>query len=156
MRHEGSEGSKGSEGSEGVVSPLRAMSILPPAAAALPLAAKTIQPRLRRDGNAPLFPYGYFHLKVKRLTTFCASLRSYKMCSLCTPEGEVLAAHYLELLMSSTAEQRVKFPLRGKGGALAPKGVHFHRPPGRLCGFSYIFIAHRRYHNPQWQSRCHS
>ena len=33
-----------------------------------------------------------FHLKVKRLTTFCASLRSYKMCSLCTPEGEVLAA----------------------------------------------------------------
>jgi len=57
------------------------------------------------------------------------------------PEGEVLAAHYLELLMSSTAEQRVKFPLRGKGGALAPKGVHFQRPPGRLCGFNYIFIA---------------
>ena len=58
------------------------------------------------------------------------------------PEGEVLAAHYLELLMSSTAEQRVKFSLRGKGGALAPKGVHFHRPPGRLYGFNYyIFIA---------------
>ena len=36
-------------------------------------------PRLRR----------YFHLKVKRLTTFCASPCSYKMCSLCTPEGEV-------------------------------------------------------------------
>ena len=43
-------------------------------------------PRLRR----------YFHLKVKRLTTFCASLCSYKMCSLCTPEGEVLAALYNE------------------------------------------------------------
>ena len=57
------------------------------------------------------------------------------------PEGEVLAAHCLELLMSSTAEQRVKFSLRGKGGALAPKGVHFHRPPGRLYGFNYIFIA---------------
>ena len=58
------------------------------------------------------------------------------------PEGEVLAAHCLELLMSSTAEQQVKFPLRGKGGALAPKGVHFHRPPGRLYGFNYyIFIA---------------
>ena len=56
------------------------------------------------------------------------------------PEGEVLAAHYLELLMSSTAEQRVKFPLRGKGGALAPKGVHFHRPPGRLYGFNYYIL----------------
>ena len=43
--------------------------------------------------------------------------------------------------MSSTAEQRVKFSLRGKGGALAPKGVHSQRPPGRLYGFNYIFIA---------------
>ena len=40
-------------------------------------------PRLRR----------YFHLKVKRLTTFCALLRSYKMCSLCTPEGEVCSPY---------------------------------------------------------------
>jgi hypothetical protein len=47
------------------------------------------------------------------------------------PEGEVLAPLYLEMLMSSEAERRAKFPLRGKGGALAPKGVHFHA----LCTF---------------------
>ena len=37
-------------GAEGCGIALRAMSILPPAA------AKTIQPRLRRAGNAPLLP----------------------------------------------------------------------------------------------------
>ncbi len=41
------------------------------------------------------------------------------------PEGEILAALYLELLMRSKAERRANFPLRGKWCA-APKGVHFH------------------------------
>jgi len=40
-----------------------------------------------------------FHLKVKRLTTFCASLCSCKMCSLCTPEGEVLVVLSLVMFM---------------------------------------------------------
>ena len=54
----------------------------------------------------------------------------YESCSLATPEGEILAALYLELLMNSNAERRENFPLRGKWCA-APKGVHFHA----LCTF---------------------
>ena len=49
----------------------------------------------------------------------------YKSRSLATPEGEILAALYLELLMNSNAKRRENFPLRGKWCA-APKGVHFH------------------------------
>ena len=59
----------------------------------------------------------------------------YKSRSLATPKGEVLAMLCLEVLMRPKAERRAKFPLRGKGGALAPKGVHFHRPTGRLACF---------------------
>ena len=51
------------------------------------------------------------------------------------PEGEILSALRFEMLMNSEAESRAKFPLRGKGGALAPKGVHFQRPPGRFACF---------------------
>ena len=54
----------------------------------------------------------------------------YESCSLATPEGEILAALYLELLMNSNAERRENFPLWGKWCA-APKGVHFHA----LCTF---------------------
>ena len=50
----------------------------------------------------------------------------YESCSLATPEGEILAALYLELLMNSNAERRENFPFRGKWCA-APKGVHFQR-----------------------------
>ena len=49
----------------------------------------------------------------------------YESCSLATPEGEILAALYLELLMNSNAKRRENFPLRGKWCA-APEGVHFH------------------------------
>ena len=54
----------------------------------------------------------------------------YESCSLATPEGEILAALYLELLMNSNAERRENFPLWGKW-CVAPKGVHFHA----LCTF---------------------
>ncbi len=54
----------------------------------------------------------------------------YESCSLATPEGEILAALYLELLMNSNAERRENFPLWGKW-CTAPKGVHFHA----LCTF---------------------
>ena len=42
------------------------------------------------------------------------------------PEGEVLVALCLELLMSPKAERRVDFPLRGKYRE-AGIGVHFHQ-----------------------------
>jgi len=51
---------------------------------------KTIQPRLWRVGNAPLLPTAP------------------------PPEGKVLAALCLELLVSLEAERRANFPLRGK------------------------------------------
>ena len=126
---EGSKGSEGSEGSEGVVSPWGDEYYNS--------ASRNGKPynRASPDENAPLFPYGDFHLKVKRLTTFCASLRSYKMCSLCTPEGEVLAAHYLELLMSSTAEQRVKFSLRGERWCVSTKRGAFPAPARAVVWF---------------------
>ena len=41
------------------------------------------------------------------------------------PEGEILAALYLELLMNSNAKRRENFPLRGKS-RVAGIGVHFH------------------------------
>ena len=82
-------------------------------AAALPEAAKTEQPRLRRAGNAPLLPTAP------------------------PPEGEVLAALCLEILMSTNATRRADFPLRGKWCA-APKGVHFlGRSPVVWFSFRY-------------------
>jgi hypothetical protein len=62
-------------------------------------------------------------------TPFAAPRRS--------PQGEtrILAALCFERLMRPKAERRVKFPLRGKGGALAPKGVHFQRPQGGCMVF---------------------
>ena len=59
----------------------------------------------------------------------------YESCSLATPEGEILAALYLELLMNSNAERRENFPLRGKWCA-APKGVHFQRAAGAVVWFA--------------------
>ena len=50
------------------------------------------------------------------------------------PEGEVLAALCLEMLMSSKAEWRANLPLRGKSPQ-AGIGVHFYRPTGRLACF---------------------
>ena len=47
----------------------------------------------------------------------------------------MLAALCLKMLMGPKAERRAKFPLRGKGGALAPKGVHF-RERSEVCLFS--------------------
>ncbi len=73
------------------------------AAAVLPEAAKTIQPRLRRAGNAPL------------LSPAATS----------PPEGEILAALHFEMLMRTKAESSANFPLRGKSRA-AGIGVHFH------------------------------
>ena len=62
---------------------------MPPAAATLPEAAKTKQPRLRR---VEMHPYPrlrrYFHLKVKRLTTFCASLALLQNVFAVHPKGK--------------------------------------------------------------------
>ena len=78
---------------------------------------------------------------------FQVAMLPYKSRSLATPEGEVLAALCLKMLMGPKAERRAKFPLRGKGGALAPKGVHF-RERSEVCLFS---LARRAvvwfYHN---------
>ena len=40
----------------------------------------------------------------------------YESCSLATPEGEILATLYFELLVRVKAERQVKFPLRGGKG----------------------------------------
>ena len=77
----------GSKGSEGKVSPLRAMSIY--------AAYRRQRCRWQRkpynlaslDGNAPLFPYGDFHLKVKRLTMICASLSLLQIMFAVHPGG---------------------------------------------------------------------
>ena len=69
----------------------------------LAAAGKTIQPRLRRAGNAPL------------LSPAATS----------PPEGEILAALHFEMLMRTKAESSANFPLRGKSRA-AGIGVHFH------------------------------
>ena len=84
-------GREGSKGSEGVVSPLRAMNII------IPLRG------MENHTTAPAARWKCTPIPLRGLP----------------PEGEVLAAHYLELLMSSTAEQRVKFPLRGN--AIKPR-----------------------------------
>ena len=52
------------------------------------------------------------------------------------PEGEVLAALCLEILMSPEAEWRANLPLRGRRRRQAAEGVHFRRPSGRLACFS--------------------
>ena len=64
-----------------------------------------------------------FHLKVKRLTTFCASLCSYKMCSLCTPEGEVLETLCLQVLMKPKANLRTNLPPSGWQANVICKGA---------------------------------
>ena len=86
----------------------------------------------------------------------------YESCSLATPEGEILAALYLELLMNLNAERRENFPLRGKWCA-APKGVHFQRAAGAVVWFAIgrspavkvlgrkaaiIIAPEGRHHNP--------
>ena len=86
---------------------------MPPAAAALPMAAKTFTTGLAPAGNAPL------------LSPAATS----------SPEGEILAALYFELLMRVKVERRVNFPLRGKSRT-AGIGVHFHAPQARLFGFA--------------------
>ena len=60
----------------------------------------------------------------------------YESCSLATPEGEILAALYFELLMRVKVERQVKFPPPGERWCAAPKGVHFHAPQARLFGFA--------------------
>ena len=48
------------------------------------------------------------------------------MCSLCTPEGEVLAALCFVMLMSTNAEHRVNLPLRGRRRRRRQKGCISH------------------------------
>ena len=76
---------------------------------------KTCQPRLRRVGNAPLLPTAPLHGKASH-EIFSRLMAPYKFRSLATPEGEVLAALCLELLLSLKAERRANFPLRGGKG----------------------------------------
>ena len=64
------------------------------------------------------------------------------------PEGEVLAALCLVMLMSSEGKRRADFPLRGKWCA-APIGVHFRRAPARFACFStparaVVWFYHKR------------
>ena len=82
-------------------------------AAAPPLAAKTIQPRLRRVEMHPFW--------------CCAPL---------PPEGEVLAALCLEMLMSPEAEWRANLPLRGRRRRRRQKGcISIARQSGWLVFF---------------------
>ncbi len=82
LRREGSEGSKGSKGSEGVVSPLRAMSILPPCGGeshtTAPSARWKCTPfcRLRRRLSTG-----------KRLTRFSVACGSLRIVFACHPGG---------------------------------------------------------------------
>ena len=77
-------------------------------------------------GNAPLLSPMATSLHGKASHVIFRSLSlPYKSRSLATPEGEILAALCLDVLMRPKAERRANFPLRGKWCA-APKGVHFH------------------------------
>ena len=120
---------------------------MPPVAAALPMAAKTFTTGLAPAGNAPLLsPAATSAPRESVSRDFQVAMLPYKSRSLATPEGEILATLYFELLVRVKAERQVKFPLRGKGGALAPKGVHFHRAKPGCTVFlppkvAYILIA---------------
>ena len=70
---------------------------MPPLAAALPVAAKTKQPRFARR-NAPLLPTAPLHGKASH-EIFSRLMAPYKFRSLATPEGEVLAMQYFEMLI---------------------------------------------------------
>ena len=95
-----------------MVSPLRGDEIyMPPVGGSAAIGSENRKTAPAARGNAPLLPTA-------------------------PPlEGEVLAALCLKMLMGPKAERRAKFPLRGKGGALAPKGVHF-RERSEVCLFS--------------------
>ena len=71
-------------------------------------ARKTIQPRLRRDGNAPL------------LSPAATS----------PPEGEILAALIFEFLMRTKDEWQEDFPLRGKWCVSTKRGAFPRAKPG--------------------------
>ena len=66
-------------------------------------------------GNAPLLPTAPLHGKASH-EIFSRLMAPYKFRSLATPEGEVLAGLCLEVLMSTEAERRANFPLRGGKG----------------------------------------
>ena len=59
---------------------------------------------IRRGAKRPENPVTCFPVE-KRLTTFCASLCSYKMCSLCTPKGET--THYILRVASAPSPSAV-------------------------------------------------
>ena len=105
----GSEGSEGSKGSEGVVSPLRGDEFYNSA-------SRNEKPynRAAPVGNAPLSPpTAVLLLKGSMsLDSQVASL-PYESSSFATPEGEVLAALCLKMLMRTKAERRANLPLRG-------------------------------------------
>ena len=75
----------------------------PPAAA-----GKTVKPRLRREGNAPL------------LSPAATS----------PPEGEILAALIFEFLMRTKDEWQEDFPLRGKWCVSTKRGAFPRAKPG--------------------------
>jgi hypothetical protein len=148
-RPNGREGSKGSEGSaclrqagsKGAGIALRAMSFIIPLRG---MENRTTAPTAR--GNAPLFPCGDFHLKVKRLTTFCASLTLLQNVFAVHPGGGKFALRSALGIISTSMHSTAKSsPFGGKVVPKVPKGVHFQRPqggllvfprpPGRLYGF---------------------
>ena len=118
-----------------------------------PVWIKPLQPGFARGkqanrpsgvGNAPLLPTAPLHGKASH-EIFSRLMVPYKFRSLATPEGEVLAALCLVMLMSSEGKRRADFPLRGRCRRRQQKGCIsdgrqpgwpvFQRPPGRLHGF---------------------
>ena len=73
-----------------------------------PFGGKTVKPRLRRDGNAPL------------LSPAATS----------PPEGEILAALIFEFLMRTKDEWQEDFPLRGKWCVSTKRGAFPRAKPG--------------------------
>ena len=94
-------------------------------------ARKTIQPRLRRDGNAPLLSPAATSLHGKASHEIFSRLTApYKFRSLATPEGEILAALIFEFLMRTKDEWQEDFPLRGKWCVSTKRGAFPRAKPG--------------------------
>ena len=104
-----------------------------------PVGGKTVKPRLRhRSGDLLESPFmcrpgtNFARLRDPLQGLHMGNAPLLSPAATSPPEGEILAAGYFVVLMRPRAKRQEKFPLRGKGGASAPKGVHFHRAPARL------------------------
>ena len=94
-------------------------------------------------GNAPLLVLRTTSPKGKHVTGFSGR---YKSSSFATPEGEVLAALCLEVLMRLKAERRANLPHRGRCRRQKGYIVWFSLPP--IGGIQNSSPA-GRYHHPR-------